>query len=127
MRISWKTPCIQDLIPELNSLLEDFNCEIVVDRYGRAVCRDFSGVNVSWESLEANGVVYLLDRTVLHPLGYSLYLKDGVSPGFDVLEDSEFSYTAEARRHYDKVLSSVLEEKYPLLGINEMEGVLPPQ
>lgn len=122
MRISWKTPCIQDLIPDLNSLLCDFNCEVVVDQYGRAIVKDFAGSNVSWESLEANGVVYLLDRTILHPLGYSLYLKDGVSPGFDVLEDAEFSYTPEARRHYDRILSSVLEERYPLSGIRTTEG-----
>lgn len=122
MRISWKTPCIQDLLPDLNSLLSDFNCEIVVDQYGRATAKDFTGSEVSWESLEANGVVYLLDRTILHPLGYSLYLKDGVSPGFDVLEDEEFSYTPEARRHYDRILSSVLEERYPLSGISTTEG-----
>lgn len=122
MRISWKTPCIQDLIPDLNALLGDFNCEIAVDKYGRAKLRDFSGVEVTWEGLEANGMVYLLDRTILHPLGYSLYLKDGVSPGFDVADDGEFSYTDEARRHYDRVLSSVLEEKYPLSGISIVEG-----
>lgn len=122
MRISWKTPCIQDLVPDLNALLADFNCEVVVDKYGRAVARDFTGVDVSWESLEANGVVYLLDRTILHPLGYSLYLADGVSPGFDVLEEGEFSYTPEARRHYDRILSSVLEEKYPITGISTTEG-----
>ena len=122
MRISWKTPCIQDLIPDLNSLLSDFNCEVAVDGYGRATLRDFAGSNVSWDALEANGVVYLLDRTILHPLGYSLYLTEGVSPGFDVLEDGEFSYTAEARRHYDRILSSVLEEKYPSSGISTTEG-----
>lgn len=122
MRISWKTPCIQDLIPDLNSLLSDFNCEVVVDKYGRATLSDFSGSSVSWEALEANGVVYLLDRTILHPLGYSLYLIDGVSPGFDVLEDGEFSYTLEARQHYDRILSSVLEEKYPSSGISTTEG-----
>ena len=122
MRISWKTPCIQDLIPDLNSLLSDFNCEVVVDKYGRATLSDFSVSSVSWEALEANGVVYLLDRTILHPLGYSLYLTEGVSPGFDVLEDGEFSYTAEARRHYDRILSSVLEEKYPSSGISTTEG-----
>lgn len=117
MRISWKTPCIQDLIPDLNSLLGDFNCEVSVDKYGRAKLSDFSGVDVSWIGLEAHGVVYLLNRTILHPLGYSLYLVDGVSPGFDVLE-GEFSYTLEDRRRYDRALSSVLEEKYPLLGIS---------
>ena len=122
MRISWKTPCIQDLMPELNSLLEDFNCEIVVDKYGRATLSDFSGSEVSWDALEANGVVYLLNRTILHPLGYSLYLTDGVSPGFDVLEDGAFSYTAEAQAYYDRALSSVLEEKYPLSGISTTEG-----
>ena len=123
MRISWKTPCIQDLIPDLNSLLSDFNCEIVVDKYGRATLLDFSGASVSWEALQANGVVYLLDRTLLHPLGYSLYLTEGVSPGFDVLEDGEFSYTLEARQHYDRILSSVLEEKYPSSGISTTEGI----
>lgn len=122
MRISWKTPCIQDLIPDLNSLLSDFNCEVAVDGYGRATLRDFAGSNVSWDALEANGVVYLLNRTILYPLGYSLYLTEGVSPGFDVLEDGEFSYTAEARRHYDRILSSVLEEKYPMSGISTTEG-----
>lgn len=122
MRISWKTPCIQDLIPDLNSLLGDFNCEIVVDKYGRATLSDFSGSDVSWDPLEANGVVYLLNRTILHPLGYSLYLTDGVSPGFDVLEDGAFSYTAEAQAHYDRALSSVLEEKYPMSGISTTEG-----
>lgn len=114
MRISWKTDCIQELIPEMNIILSDFNCEIAVDKYGRAVPRDFTGIIVSWESLEANGVVYLLDRTILHPRGYSLYLSDEVSPGFDVLEEGVFSYTAEARQHYDRALSSVLEEKYPM-------------
>lgn len=123
MRISWKTPCIQDLMPDLNSLLSDFNCEIVVDQYGRAKPKDFTGADVSWESLEANGVVYLLDRTVLHPMGYSLYLKDGVSPGFDVMDETEFSYTLESRQYYDKVLSSVLEEKYPISGISTTEGI----
>ena len=93
-----------------------------MDKYGRATLSDFSGSSVSWEALEANGVVYLLDRTILHPLGYSLYLTEGVSPGFDVLEDGEFSYTAEARRHYDRILSSVLEEKYPSSGISTTEG-----
>ena len=122
MRISWKTTCIQDLIPDLNSLLSDFNCEVAVDGYGRATLRDFAGSNVSWDALEANGVVYLLNRTILHPLGYSLYLTEGVSPGFDVLEDGEFSYTADARRHYDRILSSVLEEKYPSSGISTTEG-----
>lgn len=121
MRISWKTPCIQDLIPDLNSLLGDFNCEVVVDKYGRATLSDFSGSSVSWDALEANGMVYLLNRTILHPLGYSLYLIDGVSPGFDVIEDV-FSYTAEDQAHYDSVLSSVLEEKYPMSGISTTEG-----
>lgn len=122
MRISWKTPCIQDLIPDLNSLLSDFNCEVVVDKYGRATLQDFSGSDVSWDALEANGVVYLLNRTILHPLGYSLYLTNGVSPGFDVIEDDVFTYTDEARRHYDRALSSVLEEKYPMSGISTTEG-----
>jgi hypothetical protein len=122
MRISWKTPCIQDLIPDLNSLLSDFNCEIAVDKYGRATPSDFSGSDVSWDALEANGVVYLLNRTILHPLGYSLYLIDGVSPGFDVLEDGAFSYTLEERLRYDRALSSVLEEKYPISGISTTEG-----
>lgn len=122
MRISWKTPCIQDLIPDLNSLLSDFNCEVVVDGYGRATLQDFSGSKVSWDALEANGVVYLLNRTILHPLGYSLYLINGVSPGFDVIEDDVFTYTAEAQRHYDRALSSVLEEKYPMSGISTTEG-----
>lgn len=118
MRISWKTNCIQEIIPELDLLLSDFNCKVAVDKYGRATVQDFSGASVSWESLEANGVVYLLDRTILHPLGYSLYLAGEVSPGFDVLEDGEFSYTLEARQHYDRILSSVLEEKYPEMGSN---------
>ncbi|EBQ4063375.1 hypothetical protein BA096_01330 [Salmonella enterica] len=122
MRISWKTPCIQDLIPDLNSLLSDFNCEVVVDGYGRATLRDFAGSNVSWNALEANGVVYLLNRTILHPLGYSLYLIDGVSPGFDVVEENEFSYSLEDRLRYDRALSSVLEEKYPMSGISTTEG-----
>lgn len=121
MRISWKTPCIQDLIPDLNSLLGDFNCEVLVDKYGRATLLDFSGTTVSWDALEANGVVYLLNRTILHPLGYSLYLIDGVSPGFDVLEE-EFSYSLEDRLRYDRALSSVLEEKYPMSGISTTEG-----
>lgn len=122
MRISWKTPCIQDLIPELNSLLSDFNCEIVVDKYGRATVSDFAGINASWEGLEANGVVYLLNRTILHPLGYSLYLSDGVSPGFDVVDGEVLSYSVEERRHYDRTLSSILEEKYPSSGISTTEG-----
>jgi hypothetical protein len=130
MRISWKTPCIQELIPELNILLSDFNCEISVDQYGRAKVRDFTGVEVSWESLQANGMVYLLDRTILHPLGYSLYLTEGVSPGFDVLEEGTFSYTPEACHHYDRVLSSVLEEKYPMHfadDTSKKEGLAPSQ
>jgi hypothetical protein len=122
MRISWKTPCIQDLLPDLNSLLGDFNCEVVVDKYGRATLSDFSGSSVSWDALAANGVVYLLNRTILHPLGYSLYLTDGVSPGFDVMEEDEFSYSAEERLRYDRALSSVLEEKYPISGISTTEG-----
>lgn len=123
MRISWKTPCIQDLIPDLNSLLGDFNCEVVVDKYGRATVQDLSGAEASWSNLEVNGVVYLLNRTILHPLGYSLYLADGVSPGFDVMEEDEFGYSPEDKLLYDRALSSVLEEKYPTSGISTTEGL----
>jgi len=119
MRISWKTPCIQDLVPELNILLSDFNCEIAVDKYGTSRhCVDATGAVVSWDALAANGVVYLLNRTVLHPLGYSLYLTNGASPGFDVMEEDELKYTLEEIKLYDRILSSVLEEKYPELGSN---------
>lgn len=119
MRISWKTPCIQDLIPEMNILLSDFNCEIAVDKYGCSRhCQDATGASVSWDALDANAVVYLLNRTILHPRGYSLYLSDGVSPGFEVMEEDELKYTLEDIRRYDRTLSSVLEEKYPQLGNN---------
>lgn len=120
MRISWKTTCIQDLIPEMNILLSDFNCEIAVDKYGTSQhCLDVTGAIVSWDALAANAVVYLLNRTILHPLGYSLYLTHGVSPGFDVVEEGTIRYTLEEARVYDRILSSVLEEKYPELGNNK--------
>lgn len=113
MNISWNTGSIKELIPEMNTLLSSFNCEVRVDRYGISRnCEDRSGATVSWNVLEANGLVYLLNRTILHPCGYSLYLRDGVSPGFLVMEDDELKYSLDTIRHYERILSSVLEEEY---------------
>jgi len=77
MKITWNTDSIKELIPEMNTLLSNFNCEVEVDRYGFSRnCMDRSGARVSWNVLEANSAsLWLL--SVSTGWGISGVLRDG--------------------------------------------------
>ena len=110
MKITWNNKSIKELIPSVEGILSLTNCSLSVDKWGFAHCFDLE--EISWDILEGNALIYLMNRTLFHPAGYHMYLEDGRSPGFLIQEEDEFCYSEEEVLLREGILHSLFGERY---------------
>lgn len=103
------------------------NMELELKSLLRYVDKEFSGdcrqASLTYNELSALGLVYKINKEVLHPLGLALHynVDDGVSEGVYISPDRVYEYSEETSREEEEKLHRFLKNRHQVLDKLELE------